>query len=100
VDGDFNEAGGAAGARLLHERDVDAIFCANDLAARGALSVLRDRGVRVPDDIALAGFDDLDFASQLEPPLTTVRQSIRQHGVEAAGSLLDLSRTVPARRAG
>jgi LacI family transcriptional regulator len=100
VDGDFNEAGGAAGARLLLERDVDAIFCANDRAALGTLSVLRDRGVRVPDDIALAGFDDLDFAAQLEPPLTTVRQSIRQHGVEAAGALLDLveDRSGPPRR--
>ncbi|HEY4752980.1 MAG TPA: LacI family DNA-binding transcriptional regulator [Candidatus Limnocylindrales bacterium] len=100
VDGDFNEAGGAAGARLLLERAVDAIFCANDRAARGALSVLGDRGVRVPDDIALAGFDDLDFAAQLEPPLTTVRQSIRQHGVEAAGALLDLveDRSGPPRR--
>jgi len=79
---------------------VDAIFCANDRAALGTLSVLRDRGVRVPDDIALAGFDDLDFAAQLEPPLTTVRQSIRQHGVEAAGALLDLveDRSGPPRR--
>ena len=90
VDGDYTEEAGAAGTVQLLERGVDAVFCANDLAARGALGVLRERGLRVPEDVALAGFDDLDFAAHLDPPLTTVRQSIRQQGAEAAGALLQL----------
>ncbi len=90
VDGDYTEEAGAAGAMLLLDRAVDAIFCANDLAARAALKVVREAGLRVPDDVAVAGFDDLDFAAHLHPPLTTVRQSIRGQGAEAAGSLLQL----------
>lgn len=90
VDGDYTEEAGAAGADQLLGRGVDAIFCANDLAARAALKVIRERGLRVPDDVALAGFDDLDFAAHLHPPLTTIRQSIRGQGAEAAGSLLQL----------
>ncbi|HSW43414.1 MAG TPA: LacI family DNA-binding transcriptional regulator [Patescibacteria group bacterium] len=90
ADGDYTEAAGAAGSVKLLERGVDAIFCANDVAARGALGVLHERGLRVPEDVALAGFDDLDFAAHLDPPLTTVRQSIRQQGAEAARSLLQL----------
>ncbi len=90
VDGDYTEAAGAAGTTRLLERGIDALFCSNDSAAAGALSVLRQRGIAIPGDVALAGFDDLDFAATLEPPLTTVRQSIRHQGSEAAESLLDL----------
>ena len=90
VDGDYTEEAGATGAMLLLDRAIDAIFCANDLAARAALKVVREAGLRVPDDVAVAGFDDLDFAAHLHPPLTTVRQSIRGQGAEAAGSLLQL----------
>jgi DNA-binding LacI/PurR family transcriptional regulator len=46
--------------------------------------------LRVPDDVALAGFDDLEFAAHLDPPLTTVRQGVRQQGAEAARALLQL----------
>jgi DNA-binding LacI/PurR family transcriptional regulator len=90
VDGDFTEEAGAAGAALLLERGVDAIFCANDPSAVGALATIREAGLRVPEDVALAGFDDLDFAAELDPPLTTVRQDIRQQGAEAAESLIQL----------
>ncbi len=90
VDGDFDAGSGAEGATVLLDRGVDAIFCANDATARGALATIRSRGLRVPEDIALAGFDDLEFAARLDPPLTTVRQGIRQQGREAAHSLLRL----------
>jgi DNA-binding LacI/PurR family transcriptional regulator len=90
VDGDFTEEAGAAGAALLVERGVDAIFCANDSSAAGALATIREAGLRVPEDVALAGFDDLDFAAELDPPLTTVRQDVRQQGAEAAESLIQL----------
>lgn len=92
IDGDFNEPSGAAGASVLLDRGADAIFCANDATAKGALQMIRGRGLRVPDDVALAGFDDLEFAAQLDPPLTTVRQRIHQQGVEAATTLFQLLR--------
>lgn len=90
VDGAFNRASGVAGAAELLDRGVDAIFCGNDATAAGTLETIRARRLRVPDDVALAGFDDLDFASHLDPPLTTVRQGVRQQGREAARALLQL----------
>ncbi len=92
VEGDFTGASGVLGATQLLDRGVDAIFCANDATASGALEVIRARGLRVPDDVALAGFDDLEFAEQLDPPLTTVRQGVRQQGTEAANALFELVR--------
>lgn len=90
VEGDFNEAAGSAGAFHLLDRGVDAIFCANDATAVGALGTIRTRGLRVPEDVALAGFDDLEFAARLDPPLTTIRQGVREQGVEAAHTLFQL----------
>lgn len=89
-EGDFNDPSGVGGAAALLDRGVDAIFCANDRTARGALEVLEARGVRVPEDVALAGFDDLEFAAQLDPPLTTIRQGVDQQGAEAARTLIKL----------
>jgi DNA-binding LacI/PurR family transcriptional regulator len=91
VDGEFNGPSGLAGAADLLDRGVDAIFCGNDATAVGALETIRARGLRVPDDVALVGFDDLDFASRMDPPLTTVRQGVRQQGMEAGRALLQLA---------
>jgi DNA-binding LacI/PurR family transcriptional regulator len=90
VDGDFNQPSGRAGAEILIDRGVDAIFCANDATAEGALEAIRARGLDVPGDIALAGFDDLEFAAHLDPPLTTIRQGVALQGAEAAHTLLAL----------
>jgi LacI family repressor for deo operon, udp, cdd, tsx, nupC, and nupG len=90
VDGDFNAPSGVTGAGVLLERHCDAIFCANDATAMGALEAIRAQGLGVPDDVALAGFDDLDFAARLDPPLTTVRQGVREQGAEAARTLFQL----------
>ena len=90
VDGDFNELSGVAAANDLLDRDVDAIFCANDASAVGALQAIRRRDLRVPEDVALAGFDDLQFAVHLDPPLTTIRQGIREQGLEAGHTLFEL----------
>jgi LacI family transcriptional regulator len=78
------------GAEELLNRGVDAIFCANDATAAGTLDALRANGVRVPDEVAVVGFDDLGFAEQLDPPLTTIRQGVREQGTEAARILFDL----------
>lgn len=83
AEGDFTEEGGArAMARLLHRcPDVDAVFAANDLMALGALRALHEHGRRVPDDVALVGFDDmLPVAAKADPPLTTIRQDVEGMG--------------------
>ena len=74
--------------------------CANDATAVGALETIRARGLAVPEDVALAGFDDLEFAAHLDPPLTTVRQGVREQGAEAVRVLLELiaDRDGPPRR--
>lgn len=74
--GDFTRQGGlAATERLLARRpDVDALFVASDLMAMGTLEALRAAGRRIPDDVAVVGFDDNQFAQTSDPPLTTVRQ--------------------------
>ncbi|MFD5874734.1 LacI family DNA-binding transcriptional regulator [Streptomyces sp. NPDC060322] len=82
-EGDFTVEGGArAMARLLDARpDLDAVFVSNDMMASGALRVLRERGVRVPDDVAVVGFDDMaSVAEATEPPLTTIRQDVEGMG--------------------
>ncbi len=88
--GDFDADSGAAGAQVLLDAGADAIFCANDSTAQGALAAIRARGLRVPEDVALAGFDDLEFAAHMEPPLTTVRQGVREQGAQAVTSLIQL----------
>ena len=74
--GDFTEASGEAAARALMERhpDIDGLVVASDLMAAGALKVLAELGRRVPDDIAVVGFDDDIFARSAVPALSTVRQ--------------------------
>ena len=70
--------------------DLDAVFAANDLTASGALRVLRERGRRVPEDVAVIGFDDmLPVAEHTDPPLTTIRQDIEEMGRLMARLLLD-----------
>jgi DNA-binding LacI/PurR family transcriptional regulator len=91
VEGDFTPAGGERAMRELLERcpDLDAVFAANDLTASGALRVLRAQGRRVPQDVAVIGFDDmLPVAEQADPPLTTIRQDIEEMGRLMAGLLL------------
>lgn len=90
VEGDFNRESGAIGAATLIERGVDGIFAANDATAQGALETIHARGLRVPEDVALAGFDDLEFAARLDPPLTTIRQGVLEQGAEAVNTLLQL----------
>lgn len=88
VDGSFNPESGRRAVRSLLDAGADAIFCANDASAYGALEALAEAGVAVPDQVAVAGFDDLDFAAELDPPLTTVRQQVDTQGAEAARMLL------------
>jgi DNA-binding LacI/PurR family transcriptional regulator len=91
AEGDFTRAGGALAAKELLERhpEIDGIFAASDLMAMGTLDALRSAGRRVPDDVAVVGFDDSDLAPGTDPPLTTVRQPIEVLGAEMGRLLLD-----------
>jgi DNA-binding LacI/PurR family transcriptional regulator len=92
VHGDFGLLSGEhAAARLLERRpDLDAIFVASDLMAVGVLRALRRRGRKVPDDVAVVGFDNAPVARSTEPPLTTVSQPAEAMGARAARELLAL----------
>jgi DNA-binding LacI/PurR family transcriptional regulator len=93
--GDFTQASGEKSMRTLLARGVelDAVFCANDLMAVGALSVLRDAGRRVPEDVAVVGFDDAPIARSTLPTLTSVHQGPEQMGREMVAMLLEATRT-------
>lgn len=83
------EAGRDAGSRLLGRSPrPTAVFCANDLIALGVLQTLVAAGIRVPDDIALVGYDDIDFAAAAAVPLTSVRQPATQMGATATELLV------------
>ncbi len=100
VHGDYTMASGTAGMRELLERapDLDAVFVASDLMAAGAISVLRDRGIRVPDDVAVVGFDNSSAAISGEIGITTVNQPSREMGGEMARMMLALLRGEPTER--
>lgn len=89
AEGGFTlDSGMAAMSGLLAEHpDVDGVFAANDLMAQGACQVLRERGRRVPDDVAVVGFDDSSVAATCRPALTTVRQPVEEMASTMAGLL-------------
>lgn len=93
LQGDFSEAAGQrAGAALLALQPgqrPDAVFAANDIMAIGLLGALQAGGVRVPDDIALAGFDDIPVARYVSPALTTMHVPIAALGSQALDALAD-----------
>ena len=82
AEGDFSVDGGAAAMETLlaAEPGLDAVFAASDLMALGAMRMLAERGRRVPDDVAVMGFDDLRETQLAVPPLTTVRQPVDELG--------------------
>jgi LacI family transcriptional regulator len=90
VTGDFNEAAGfrAAEELLRGQPRPTAIFAANDAMAIGALSALREAGLRVPDDVAVGGFDDIPMVRYLDPPLSSVHVDISALGELATLRLL------------
>ncbi len=90
VEGDFSDPSGYIAMRQLLPQRPDAVFVASDRMALGALRALNEAGIRVPDDIALVGFDDMPFATLGEPQLTTVRQSVTRLGQLAAEGLIGL----------
>jgi LacI family gluconate utilization system Gnt-I transcriptional repressor len=89
----FGQGRSAVAARLQeHSKDLDLIVCSSDLSAQGALHELQLRGIRVPDDIAVIGFGDLNFAADLSPSLTTVKIDGALIGKQAVKFLMQRAR--------
>ncbi|MEV0582100.1 LacI family DNA-binding transcriptional regulator [Nonomuraea sp. NPDC050310] len=93
--GDFTRESGAVAMRQLLRDDpqLDAVFVANDLMAVGALQALRQAGRRVPDDVAVVGFDDIEAAKYTDPPLTTIRHPVAEQASTMVRLLLGLFHT-------
>jgi LacI family transcriptional regulator len=91
IEGDFSRDSGARAAAALLDRGmpITAIFALNDLMAVGALAALRERGIRVPDQMSVAGFDDIAIARDVTPTLTTVRVPMAELGARAMAMALE-----------
>ena len=88
--GDFTEQGGYFAMQQLLPRKPEVVFAASDTMAFGALRAIKDAGLKVPEDMGIVGFDDMPFAINTDPPLTTIRQPIQRSGEIAAQTLIDM----------
>jgi DNA-binding LacI/PurR family transcriptional regulator len=88
--GDFSNTSGAAAMEqlLTNDPDLDAVFVNSDLMAISAMDVIREHGRRVPEDVAVVGYDDLSIAEHSNPPLTTIRQNVPLAGKMLAEHLI------------
>ena len=88
----YSRLSGVEGMRTLLDRapGIDGVFAGSDAIAAGAMDVLRERGIVVPTDIGIVGFDDSDWALRCQPALSTVRQPADLLGREAANVVLGL----------
>jgi DNA-binding LacI/PurR family transcriptional regulator len=93
--GDFSNTSGAEGMRRLMAQapDLDAVFVNSDLMAIAAMKELREMGKRIPEDVAVVGYDNLTLTEQCTPPLTTVDQNIHLSGRLLAQNLLQFLQT-------
>lgn len=91
-EGEYTQPSGYAGATALLDLDEipTAIFASNDAMAMGAMDAVRNRGLRVPEDISILGFDDVPQSAMVRPALTTVRQPLEQMGRVAIQMLQDI----------
>lgn len=90
VEGDFTEPGGYYAMQKLLPQKPDALFAASDVMAMGAMRAIKDARLRIPEDIALVGFDDLPMSSYSSVQLTTIRQPVVQSGVRVVETLIDM----------
>ena len=100
VEGDFTESSGYRAMNILLAQKPDAIFAMSDIMAAGAIRAIQEAGLRVPQDIAIVGFDDVPIARQTKVQLTTIKQPITRFGIKAVELLIDLieNGSKPARR--
>lgn len=100
VSGDYSDTSGYTAMQELLERsrDIDAVFAASDSMAYGAMSLAKETGLRIPHDIAVAGFDDSGLAESASPGLTTMRQPWDELSAEMVQLLLEQTQGRPIRR--
>jgi DNA-binding LacI/PurR family transcriptional regulator len=98
--GDWSASSGyELGGQLAADSGLTAVFCGNDTMALGVIRALTERGLRVPDDVSIVGFDDVPEAGYYLPPLSTVRQDFGELGRHALSTLVDrMSDAIPAGR--
>lgn len=89
-EGDFTEQGGYYAMQTLLHKNPDAVFAASDVMAIGAIRAIKESGKRIPEDIAVVGFDDIHLSSITDLELTTIRQPVFETGVRAVEVLIDL----------
>jgi DNA-binding LacI/PurR family transcriptional regulator len=96
--GDWSASSGyRLGTQLADDPGLTAVFCGNDTMALGVIRALAERGLRVPEDVSIIGFDDVPEAGYYRPPLTTVRQDFGEVGRQALSTLVDrMSGAIPA----
>ncbi|MDL4774905.1 MULTISPECIES: LacI family DNA-binding transcriptional regulator [Thermomonosporaceae] len=94
----YTVEGGYAAAQRLFDQGCTALCCGNDIMALGAIRAARQRGLRVPRDVSVVGFDDSPLTAYLDPPLTTIRQSVREMSLAAVSTVLDEIRGARAPR--
>ncbi len=87
--GNFQRRSAYESTKQLLDQGIDAVFSCSDIMAQGVYEALNEAGCKIPDDVAVVGFDDLPTATKLDPPLTTIRQPLREKGAIATGLLLD-----------
>ena len=92
IEGQFSEQSGVLAVEMLlmQGHTFSAIFCANDQMAYGARLALFRRGIRVPEDVSIVGYDDQPASAYIIPPLTTIRHSVNEIGLSAASAILSL----------
>ena len=94
--GFFSVEGGHAAAQLLLDEGCTAVICGSDMMALGVVRAARGRGLDVPGDVSVVGYDDSPLIAFTDPPLTTVRQSVDAMGNAAVRALLDEINGTPA----
>lgn len=90
VEGDFTEMSGYTGMQKLLSRNADAVFVASDAMAYGAMRAIREANLRISEDVAVIGFDDLPSSAHTNPALTSIRQPVQRMGSIAAETLVDI----------
>ena len=90
VEGDFTEEGGYRAMQSLLSARPDAVFIASDSMALGAMRAIQEKGLRIPQDVAVIGFDDIAPSSRSTPTLSTVRQPIQEMGAKAAEVIIEM----------
>lgn len=100
--GAFNIEGGMKSTKLMLESNekIDAVFYSNDIMALGGIKVLKRRGISIPEDISIIGFDNIHISQVIEPELTTIAQPIYEMGRESCNLLIDIinNKVIPSKQ--